>query len=633
MSARFLFALAASALTLAAPATAQASQTLTTEKAGAGTGTLTSSPAGIECGAECQASFADSTVVTLTATPGANSAAATWSGCDSVNGENKCIVTMSSARKVTASFALVQRQLKVKRDGSATGTVTSSPAGINCGATCATTYEHGTTVTLTGSPGPNAQAAKWAGCGTVDAEDRCIVTMNAAKEVTATFNLIQHPLALIIDGSGTGAVTSSPAGINCSAGCSAPFDHGATVTLTGTPGPHTHEAKWSGCDKVNAEDKCIVSISAAKEVTAIFDLIQFPLAVTKAGSGGPYSTVTAPAAAINCGEACSANLTEGTVVTLKATPGPNILKATWTGCESVSKTNECTVTMSAAKEVTATFNLAPGVSIYTLTVEADGTGKGTITGNPGKISCPSACAAEVVQETKVLLVAIPAEGSAFDHWVGGGCSNAGPCETTIKGSKTVKAIFTAVGTRTLTIAMPGSGQGAVKSKAAGIDCSASCSTQLDAATKLTLTPTAAQGSAFAGFSGACTGTGVCKVTMNEARSVTATFVATSTPPAPPTPIGTAVVSAKAKVKGKKALVAISCSGPASCRGTLKLTAKLGGKSTKIGSASFALAPGASTTLKVKLSAKALSLLKGKGKLGARVSGSGIAAHPVKLLAT
>ncbi|HET7485871.1 MAG TPA: hypothetical protein VFJ64_10925 [Solirubrobacterales bacterium] len=625
-------ALAASALTLAAPAAAQAAQTLTVEKQGTGTGTLTSSPAGIECGPECQASFADATVVTLTATPGQNTAPATWAGCDSVNGENKCLVTMSSAHKVTATFDLLQRQLKVKKEGSATGTVTSSPAGINCGFTCTTTYDHGTTVTLTGAPGPNAQAAKWSGCGSVDAEDRCIVTMSAAKEVTASFSLVQRQLTVNKAGNGASIseVTSSPARVVCGSTCSAGFDLGATVTLTATPGPHTHQAQWSGCDSVNGANKCLVTMGTAREVTASFELIQFPLAVTKAGPGGPFSSVTSTPAAISCGETCQANVTEGTLVTLKGTPGVNILKASWTGCESVSKTNECIVTMSAAKEVTATFALAPGASIYTLTVEAAGTGKGAIAGDPGKIACPEACSAEVVQETRVLLTATPADGSVFDHWVGGGCANAGPCETTVKSSKTVKAIFTAVGNRTLTIAMPGPGQGAVKSKAVGINCTSSCAAELDAATKLTLTPTPAQGSAFAGFSGACLGTGVCKVTMNEARSVTATFVATSSPPPPPTPTGTAVVSAKAKVKAGKALVGIRCSGPASCRGTLKLTAKLAGKSKAIGSASFALAPGAATTLKVKLSAKALQLLKGKGKLAARVSGTGIGAHAVKL---
>ena len=48
---------------------------------------------------------------------------------------------------------------------------------------------------------------------------------------------------------------------------------------------------------------------------------------------------------------------------------------------------------------------------------------------------------------------------------------------------------------------------------------------------ITLTPTAATGSEFTGWSGACSGTGACQVTMSEARSVTAGFaVEEGTPP-------------------------------------------------------------------------------------------------------
>src|SRR4030095_5918505 len=44
---------------------------------------------------------------------------------------------------------------------------------------------------------------------------------------------------------------------------------------------------------------------------------------------------------------------------------------------------------------------------------------------------------------------------------------------------------------------------------------------------VTLTATPAAGSTFAGWSGACSGTGSCTVTMSAARSVTATFNATT----------------------------------------------------------------------------------------------------------
>ena len=40
---------------------------------------------------------------------------------------------------------------------------------------------------------------------------------------------------------------------------------------------------------------------------------------------------------------------------------------------------------------------------------------------------------------------------------------------------------------------------------------------------VTLTPSAGANSVFAGWSGACTGMGPCQVTMDAAKSVTATF--------------------------------------------------------------------------------------------------------------
>jgi endoglucanase len=53
---------------------------------------------------------------------------------------------------------------------------------------------------------------------------------------------------------------------------------------------------------------------------------------------------------------------------------------------------------------------------------------------------------------------------------------------------------------------------------------------------VTLTASAASGSTFAGWSGACTGTGTCTVSMSAARSVTATFNSTGTNPPCSNPI-------------------------------------------------------------------------------------------------
>ena len=76
---------------------------------------------------------------------------------------------------------------------------------------------------------------------------------------------------------------------------------------------------------------------------------------------------------------------------------------------------------------------------------------------------------------------------------------------------------------TLAVARSGRGTGSVSSSPAGINCGSACSAGYNAGTSVTLWATPARGSAFAGWSGACTGTANCVVSMTAARSVTASF--------------------------------------------------------------------------------------------------------------
>jgi hypothetical protein len=71
--------------------------------AGAADGVITSSPAGINCGATCTASFAANSSVSLTAVPNTGKAFNGWGGCTSVS-VNTCSVTLDSDTTVTASF-------------------------------------------------------------------------------------------------------------------------------------------------------------------------------------------------------------------------------------------------------------------------------------------------------------------------------------------------------------------------------------------------------------------------------------------------------------------------------------------------------------------------------------------------
>lgn len=76
----------------------------------------------------------------------------------------------------------------------------------------------------------------------------------------------------------------------------------------------------------------------------------------------------------------------------------------------------------------------------------------------------------------------------------------------------------------LTVSISGSGAGTVTSDPTGISCGAMCSTTYNEATGVTLTATPDTGSSFTGWSGACSGTGSCVLTMDGAKTVIATFI-------------------------------------------------------------------------------------------------------------
>jgi Domain of unknown function (DUF4214)/Divergent InlB B-repeat domain len=78
-------------------------------------------------------------------------------------------------------------------------------------------------------------------------------------------------------------------------------------------------------------------------------------------------------------------------------------------------------------------------------------------------------------------------------------------------------------TYTLNVSVSGPGSGVVSSTPAGITCPGDCSENYGANTLVALNATPTAGSVFAGWSGACSGTGACTVTMSNSIFVTATF--------------------------------------------------------------------------------------------------------------
>jgi len=436
-------------------------------------------------------------------------------------------------------------ELKITKAGAGEATITSSPAGINCGDTCRAEVKIKSRVTLTAAVATGSTFKGWSGAckGTATT---CTVTLKEAQNVTAITARLPITLNVSKTGSGTGTVTSAPAGIDCGITCSATYspkfaahhndsgkggekeqehedddDHGkpaALVTLTATPATGSTFNGWSGACTGSAAT-CTVTMDQTRNVTASFAPMQMTLSIAKIGTG-TGGVITSLPAGIDCGVTCTGIYDWSTPVTLTATPATGSTFQGWTGACSGTATT-CTVTLDQNQNVSADF--AP--MQMTLTTAKTGSGTGTITSQPAGIDCGVSCSGIYDWGTSVTLTAVPATGSAFKGWTGACTGTATTCTVTLDQAQNVSADF-APAFKTLSLSTAGSGAGTITSSPAGIDCGATCSADFPTNTQVTLTATPATGTTFGGWFGACAGTATtCTVTLNQATSVNATFSA------------------------------------------------------------------------------------------------------------
>jgi hypothetical protein len=515
---------------------------LTVKNAGAGAGSVKCKVGAVV--SACAAEYAEGTKLTLVAGADPGSEFAGFSGDCSGSG---CALTMNAAHSVTATFNLKagasKFALKVKETGTGTGTVVSSPTGIECGATCSAEYEEGTEVTLTASPAAGSTFAGWSGSGCLGT-GTCKVTMSEAKSVSAEFGLVpQHTLTVTVTGNGSvSANQGAILGCTSSGGpsCEGAYAEGTKVTLTEAPGAHARFTGWGTlqCDESTATT-CEVEVNADEGVAAGF-VNTYSLAVSASGTG--TGKVTGPG--IDCGSDCEEEFDEGKLVELKAEAASGSLFKEWSGACTGAST--CKVTMSAAQEVTASFEEEASVAGVLLTVAE--AGEGTVVSSPGGIDCGATCSAEFEEGSTITLTASPASGYAFSSW--GGCTThlGLACTVEMSKAKTVKALF--VATPSLTVGKIGSGAGKVM--ATGISCDENCSkasSAIKAGTSVTLKVTPARGSEAASFEGGtgsasgCSGAS-CSFTISENSSVKVKFDAI------PTSTLTVNVTGPAAYKGK-----------------------------------------------------------------------------------
>jgi Divergent InlB B-repeat domain len=281
--------------------------------------------------------------------------------------------------------------------------------------------------------------------------------------------------------------------------------------------------------------------SGEAEVIATFEA-EAPkpsIKVTKTGEG----TVVSSPAGISCGATCEASFEKGTVK-LTASPASGWALMAWSGC-TVKVGLTCEVTLSEVKAyaVKVTFVETPS-----FTIEKAGTGVGKVATTG--ISCDDSCSkstAAIKTGASVTVKVTPGKGNEFVGFEGGtgsasGCSGA-TCTFTISAASSVKAKFSPIPTKTLTVNI--TGPGAYKGKVVGkgttvkgaysttLSCGAGCTSAVETffATGTTeLVATAATGYSFKGWTveggsaGTCTGTTTpCTLLTDANKTVKAKF--------------------------------------------------------------------------------------------------------------
>jgi len=159
---------------------------------------------------------------------------------------------------------------------------------------------------------------------------------------------------LTVSITGSGSVTSSPAGIACTPICSASFTNGTPIVLTETPAIGNTFVGWGGV--CGGSGGCGLTMgSSPVSVTATFAPVatnSVTVTITPTGGG----TITSAPAGISCPGTCTANFTNGTPITLSETPNGGFTFVTWSGiCSGAT----CSFTMGSSPVAATAAFLGP----------------------------------------------------------------------------------------------------------------------------------------------------------------------------------------------------------------------------------------------------------------------------------
>jgi hypothetical protein len=254
------------------------------------------------------------------------------------------------------------------------------------------------------------------------------------------------------------------------------------------------------------------------------------LTVQVDGGGSVFADSPTPdgePAGVECTASCEWLYPRGSQVVLRA---PNSVNGNtfqrFEGCATSSAQGGslCTLTLTAPAAVRAVFQPPPVPEKVLLT--ATRTGQGTLTATPdgGSTSqCNPTCSLEVDAGTLVTLTAEAFRGHQITGWDGiSGCGTNRECTFAVSSDMPVTVTIEEVlETFDLTVTLTGSGT--VSNNGALVCASSRCTIEIREGTTLDLSAAGNSGHLFVGWDDACSGTGICRVTVNSNTSVSASF--------------------------------------------------------------------------------------------------------------
>ena len=367
--------------------------------------------------------------------------------------------------------------------GAGTGRITSSPQGIDCDKPCAASFPSGTTVTLTATPALGSSILRWPprvcreqGNGTLPPNGpTCTFTLSDAISVYVYFEPAPT-LDVYFLGTGSGRITSSPAGIDCDQPCKASFPHGTKVTLTAVPKAGASILRWSpgACQEQGnkltpyAGSTCTFVLNDNQSIYVYFSPAPtLFLYITGRGQ------VRSSPAGIACNESCKASFPSKTKVVLTATPAAGWRIDSWSeGCRNRATSSTLTTARRARWSWTRRrrrtsrssshpasipvekpapppppppSSTQPKIGGVVVSVSGNGRVVSSTTGAQ-QIDCGSGrfrCSNELSAGTRLSLRAIPSPGFVFTRWDDACSGQPKTCVTRVASTKRVTARFAA----------------------------------------------------------------------------------------------------------------------------------------------------------------------------------------------